>query len=70
MKYCCEAFADEAGHGEDTLTQFMPDDDGETWNILGCCGGGCYVVTEMKFCPFCGSPLKGEGQHATRPEMA
>jgi len=34
--------------------QFDPLPDG-TWAIFGCCGGGCYVVTGMVFCPFCGA---------------
>ena len=27
-----------------------------TWNVIGCCGS-CYVLTEMIFCPFCGTKL-------------
>ncbi len=23
----------------------------------GCCGGGCYIFVDMRFCPFCGQPL-------------
>jgi len=34
--------------------QFKKQKDG-TWSIYGCCGGGCYVVNGMKFCPFCGA---------------
>lgn len=69
-KFCCKKFAEEAKalrapvgggmlyplgfrpHG-----QFQLDEDG-TWNINGCCGGGCYVVSDMKFCPFRGAELK------------
>jgi hypothetical protein len=58
MKYCCEAFETNATRAKgEPVAQFEPDDDGETWNINGCCGGGCYVVTAMRFCPFCGSRL-------------
>jgi hypothetical protein len=39
------------------LAQFEPAEDGQTWNIYGCCGGGCFVVTEMRFCPYCGTSL-------------
>jgi hypothetical protein len=66
-KFCCESFAEQAGHlqapaGGGSIypiemrptAQFEPDKNG-SWNINGCCGGGCYVVTEMKFCPFCGT---------------
>ena len=26
--------------------------------INGCCGGGCYVIKGIKFCPFCGEELE------------
>ena len=29
-----------------------------TWNVNGCCGGGCFVIDDIKHCPFCGSELK------------
>ena len=64
--FCCKEFEKEAikykapvGGGflyphPNPDGQFEQDDDG-TWNIYGCCGGGCYVVTGVKYCPFCGS---------------
>ena len=61
MKYCCEKFEEEAGREQ----AFEPDQDGETWNINGCCGGGCFVVTEMRFCPYCGSKM--ESPHGAEP---
>ena len=30
-------------------------DDG--YAINGCCGGGCFVITGIKYCPFCGIKL-------------
>jgi hypothetical protein len=27
------------------------------WNVNGCCGGGCYVVQDIRHCPFCGANL-------------
>ena len=71
-KYCCDKFAKAAGHlqapvGGGSLYPYqLPpyaqfERDAGTWNINGCCGGGCYVVTEMKFCPFCGSSLETHG---------
>lgn len=30
------------------------------YHISGCYGGGCYVITGIKFCPFCGIRLKEE----------
>lgn len=38
--------------------QIEPGDESGVWNINGCCGGGCYVVTNVRFCPFCGHNLK------------
>ena len=32
-------------------------DDG--WAVPGCCGGGCYILQEVKYCPFCGKGLPG-----------
>lgn len=29
--------------------------------INGCCGGGCYVIMGIRFCPFCGERLEGAG---------
>lgn len=57
MDYCCQAFEKDAL----SANGFEQDPDGETWNINGCCGGGCYVVTMMRFCPYCGSNLKHSG---------
>lgn len=50
---CCEKFAE---HVEQSSGEFEKNDAGE-WCIGGCCGGGCYVVEKIKFCPFCGSAL-------------
>lgn len=68
-KFCCEKFARDATEigapvGAGMLYppdmrptgQFEEQDDG-TWSINGCCGGGCYVVSEMRFCPYCGTKL-------------
>ena len=72
MNYCCEKFANQATSAQapvgggmlfpaemQPLAQF--ERDGETWNIYGCCGGGCFVVTDMTFCPFCGAKLAHQG---------
>jgi hypothetical protein len=52
--YCCNSFARQADRRDNADGGFELLDDG-TWGINGCCGGGCYVVAEMKFCPFCGA---------------
>ena len=69
-QFCCDAFANQASElqppfGGGTLypsvptAQFERGEDG-SWNINGCCGGGCFVVTEMRYCPYCGTPLNFE----------
>lgn len=69
MAYCCAEFAEQAqaiqapaGGGFLYPSSMRPDaqfeKDGEgNWNIYGCCGGGCFVVVGMKFCPYCGTKL-------------
>lgn len=37
-------------------SQVVQSEDG-SWNVNGCCGGGCYVLTGIRFCPFCGTKL-------------
>jgi len=51
-KYCCKKFKEQA----ELEDRFAIQDDG-TWAINGCCGGGCYVVVDMKFCPYCGGKI-------------
>lgn len=68
--YCCAAFAEQAMKLQEMAgggfaypsamhphSQFEPDTETDTWNINGCCGGGCFVVTDMRFCPYCGARL-------------
>ena len=50
QEYCCPDFASHVHDG------FAQHQDG-TWHIEGCCGGGCYVVNDMAYCPFCGAKL-------------
>lgn len=75
MAFCCEALAKEVGEhkafagggmmyppGMSPTGQIEQDRDG-SWNVNGCCGGGCYVLNEIKFCPFCGTALpRPDGQ--------
>lgn len=69
MGYCCEAFAKEAtshkpfvGGGflypppDEPIFQIEQDDDG-TWAVNGCCGSRCHVLSNIKFCPFCGTKI-------------
>jgi hypothetical protein len=69
IKICCKRFKEEAklkalaGGGFMYPPAMIPnaqieyDEDKNVWNINGCCGGGCYVVTGVKFCPFCGTKI-------------
>lgn len=34
------------------------DKEDKSFNIDGCCGGGCCVVVGMTHCPFCGTDLR------------
>ena len=62
--FCCEAFAAEARilgslvgggflypRGMRPPSQIEQEEDG-SWNVNGCCGGGCYVLSDIKFSHF------------------
>jgi len=51
MNYCCKTFAEQVQRGQFGSNAFCG------WYIYGCCGGHCYVVTNMKCCPYCGKRL-------------
>jgi hypothetical protein len=68
LRFCCDKFAKQAtalqagriglypaGACPDAQFERLERDDG--WGINGCCGGGCFVVVGMKFCPYCGADL-------------
>lgn len=67
---CCSEFAAATAHYRGMTNRLYPGDlptgqieeapDG-TWNVNGCCGGGCHVLEEINFCPFCGSKLSEPG---------
>lgn len=58
-EWCCETFANYTrtseglGAGAPALHQA---DDG-SWNVFGCCGGNCYMVIDLRFCPWCGKEI-------------
>lgn len=65
--FCCSNFAKQAGeiasrspaalaYGEPSKAQFQHLPEGD-WAIEGCCGGNCYVVVGIKFCPYCATAL-------------
>lgn len=69
MKICCDKFATAigtyrapAGGGFLYPPGNMPSGQIERnvrggWSVNGCCGGGCYVLDDLNFCPFCGAAL-------------
>lgn len=54
LKPCCDKFAEQA-----ETQQIYHDPKKRVWNVNGCCSGGCYVITDLVFCPWCGSRLPG-----------
>lgn len=49
--FCCDDMRTEIEKG-----QIEKNNDG-SWGVNGCCGGGCYVLYPICFCPFCGKSL-------------
>jgi hypothetical protein len=68
-KYCCDKFLEEsnikafAGGGFAYPPGMHPTEQIEfiaktgKWNVNGCCGGGCYVLTDLEYCPWCGKKI-------------
>ncbi len=52
---CCERMK-QASTGIDCI-EFVVFSDHSSWCVPGCCGGGCYVLQGMEYCPWCGSKL-------------
>ena len=48
----------DAEKGNKGITEKVEDCGDDGFAIYGCCGGGCYVINGIKFCPFCGVKLK------------
>jgi len=44
-----------AGKGINEAVDY--DEETKSYAISGCCGGGCYVIYGIKYCPFCGEKL-------------
>lgn len=53
--HCCVPFEEKAKSKQVEQGR----DDGH-WHINGCCGGGCYVMYDISFCPYCGKKLSTE----------
>lgn len=43
--------------GEQPTGQIERNPEDGSWNVNGCCGGGCYVLENIQFCPYCGTKL-------------
>ena len=68
MKPCCEKWTEATGAvlstgpaamaypgpGADAQIEHNPE--AGSWDVYGCCGGQCFVLTDLKFCPWCGAP--------------
>lgn len=56
MNFCCSRMKEELeAHSWERI--IVKDSSGE-WNINGCCGGGCFVLSDIRHCPFCGTKLE------------
>lgn len=54
LAHCCKEFEDSSTYNDEVFEPPIEYSDG--WQINGCCGH-CYVVTDIKYCPFCGTKL-------------
>ena len=54
IKPCCDEFAKNTGKHNEGIEML---EDGR-WHVNGCCHGGCFVLHDIKFCPFCGTKLE------------
>lgn len=52
---CCDAMA--VAKAANKIESFVNEERGLEVGVIGCCGGGCYVLSDLKFCPFCGVPI-------------
>lgn len=64
MKSCCEKFAAHVAESLPVGTVEFTKARDNTWRIVGCCGG-CYVVSAMRFCPYCGDKIDGGSDEAS-----
>ena len=66
---CCPAMAELNDAYPGFHEGFEPD--GPTaWTFNGCCRGECYLLTGVRFCPFCGAPMAGADPSFFRSDLA
>lgn len=53
LNFCCNKLKREIESGQIVLDSSM-----QSIHVNGCCGGGCYVLTDLWFCPFCGREIE------------
>lgn len=56
---CCKEMREHMKDSEEDRFQWggiVPGNNG-SWDVPGCCGGGCYILTDIKYCPWCGKSL-------------
>jgi len=57
---CCTQWAKETGQVGRGMNPAKPAqiqaDMNGTWNVVGCCQQ-CYVLSNVRFCPFCGASV-------------
>lgn len=69
MRLCCKKMGKAVGAMQSLMAggilyqpevrphaQIEFDEDDQRWNVNGCCGG-CNVLTNIEFCPYCGKSL-------------
>lgn len=69
IEVCCAEFAKQAelqafvGGGSlypqsaHPVAQIEPSEETGLWDVNGCCGGGCFVLNNLKYCPWCGKDI-------------
>jgi hypothetical protein len=54
---CCQRFSENTGSHNVGIEAYD-----DRWYVNGCCGGGCFVLSDINYCPFCGAPLAASGE--------
>lgn len=60
IEICCDDMAANiAKTSVDTtaVIEAYPIDNKVEVSVNGCCGGGCFVLSDIHFCPFCGKEI-------------
>lgn len=68
-KVCCTRLQEDLAEVRPQIESYMSEDPTKlSWSINGCCGGGCFVLKDIRFCPFCGAPLPTDMKEKTCEE--